>query len=164
MTATANDWGRLCELLDDDAELAAEVRLAADDPEEYFRRHEDRLADRGIESPDETDPWLALIDGLDDVGALAYLDWKDTGAEVAQALAGVPRVVRAGIDLDAVEDIDDLEAAVAHADRLLAGSGLRVVYLEEDSDAYPLVVVPSAHAAEIIEISARLGYEARTFG
>lgn len=164
VAATPNDWIRLCELLDEDAELAADVRLAAEDPEEYFRRREARLADRGIESSDEVDPWLALIDGLDDAGALAYLDWKDTGAEVAQALAGVPRVARAGVDLDAVEDADELADAVAHADRLLADSGLRVVHLDEDSDAYPLVVVPSVHAAEIIELSARLGYEARTFG
>lgn len=164
MSTTVNDWARLCELLDDDAEFATDVRLATDDPEEYFRRHEGRLSERGIESADEIDPWLAVIDGLYDAGALAYLDWKDTGAELAQALAGVPRMVRAGINLEAVEDTDDLEDAVRHTDRLLAGSGLRVVYLDEDSDAYPLVVVPATHAEEIIGISARLGHEARTFG
>ncbi|OFI38036.1 hypothetical protein BIU82_05905 [Arthrobacter sp. SW1] len=164
MTTAANDWARLCGLLDDDAEFANDVRLAASDPEEYFRRHEGRLSERGIESADEIDPWLAVVDGLDDAGALAYLDWKDTGVELAQALAAVPRVVRSGINLEAVEDTDDLEDAVAHTDRLLAAGGLRVVYLDEDSDAYPLVVVPSTHAEEIIGISARLGHEARTFG
>lgn len=164
MTTTADDWARLCGLLDDDAGLAADVRLAAEDPEEYLRRHEERLDDRGIESPGEIDPWLALIDALDDVGALAYLDWKDTGAELAEALAGVPRVFRAGVDLDTVEDVDGLDDAITHADRLLAGSGLRIVYLEEDADAYPLVVVPMASSEQIVALAGRLGHEARVFG
>ncbi len=138
-----DDWARLCELLDDDPELApAVLRAAAGDDE----------------------PWTALIDGIDDAGALAYLDAEDTGVELADALPQVPRVFAAGVDVDEVGDVEgDLTAAIVRADAILAPHGLRIVYLEEDSDAYPLVVVPLSHVTEILEIAARLGSTARTF-
>ena len=160
----ADVWTRLARLLDDDPELIASVGLAASDPAAYFSAHERDLVDRGIEEPADVDPWLVIIDGLDEAGALAYMDWKDTGVELAEALAGLARVARTGVDLDPVADVDgDLSAAVAAADALLAPHSLRVVYLEEDSDAYPLVVVPASDAETIVAAATRLGREARTF-
>ncbi|WP_243231913.1 hypothetical protein [Microbacterium sp. CIAB417] len=138
--ATGRDWARLCALIDDDAELAEAVRTTGDDP------------------------WEALIDGLDDAGALAYLDEEDAGPELAEALAGLPRVFRAGADLDTVEDIDgDLVAAIVRADAVLAPHGLRLVHLEEEPDAHPLVAVPIGHVDEIIALAARLGHRATSF-
>jgi len=140
---SVNDWTRLCDLLDDDPELAPAVRRAVSD---------------------NADAWTALLDGLDEAGVLAYLDRKDTGIELADALAQVPRVFAVGIDLDEVADVEgDLSAAIVRADSILATHDLRIVYLEEDSDAYPLVVVPVANVAEIIEIAARLGFTAQVF-
>lgn len=137
------DWIRLCDLLDDDPELVSSVQVAAADGE---------------------DLWDALIDGLDDAGALAYLDEEDSGVELVDALAGVPRVFRAGADLEPVADLEgDLATAIVSADRILAEHGLRIVYLEEDSDARPLVVVPVANAQEIVSTTKRLGHEARIF-
>jgi len=160
-----DDWTRLCGLLDDDPEIPGPVLQALSDPEGYFAEHQQQQLDRGIESADEIDPWLVMIDGLDDAGALAYLDWKDSGVELADALAGLPKVIRTGVDTDPIGDVEgDLEAAIARADELLATQGLRLVYLDEDSDAYPLVAVPSENVDEIIAVAERLGYEARTFG
>lgn len=135
------DWARLCRLLDDDPELVASVAVAASDG----------------------DPWLAVIDGLDDAGALAYLETEDVGAELADALAGLPRVFRTSVDLASVADIDDLADAIAGADAILAPHDLRVVYLEEESDAFPLVVVRRADAEAIVALAAQLGHEARVF-
>jgi len=137
-------WTRLCELLEDDPEIVAAVTRAA-------------AAD--------ADPWLVLIDGLDQAGVLAYLDPQDSGMELADALAGVPRVFRAGVDLEPVADIDgDLSAAITRADAILAPQALRIVYLAEEPDAYPLVVVSAEHAAEIVAVATSLGREARIFG
>ncbi len=155
---------RLCRLLDDDPVLAASVGGAAADPAEFFTAHEDELRARGVASPADVDPWLVIIDGLDEAGALAYLDPDDTGMELADALAGVPRVFRAGIDLEPVADVDELDAAIMRADALLAPHALRIVYLAEEPDACPLVVVPAAHADEIVALAAGLGREARVFG
>ena len=145
MTATIEDWTGLCHLLDDDPELEPAVRGAA-------------------EAGDA--PWTALIDGLDDAGALAYLDESDSGVELADALPPLPRIVRTGVDVDVVGDVDDLTAAIVRADEILAPYGLQVVCLhdEEDPGAYPLLVVPDANVDEILDLAAALGHRARVFG
>lgn len=140
----SQEWTRLCALLDDDPELAAAVR-------------------RAVESADGVDPWLVVLDGLDDAGALAYLDGRDSGVELADALAELPRIFAAGVDLDPVGDVGgELPDAVAVANGILAAHGLTLVYLEEDSDAYPLVAVPAGDAEQIVALASGLGHVART--
>ena len=131
------DWTRLCDLLDDDPELAPAVHDA-----------------------DEDERWEALIGGLDDAGALAYLESDDTGMELADALPALPRVFRAGIDLSPVNDEDDLDAAIALADGILAPHGLTLIRLEEESDACALVAVPAENATAIIDLADTLGHAA----
>lgn len=138
MTADAPDWARLCELLDDDPELGPAVAAA-----------------------DPADRWEALIDGLDDAGALAYLEVGDSGMELADALAELPRVFRTDVELDEVGDVDDLVAAIARADALLSPHGLRLLRLEEDPTAVPIVAVPAEHVDEIISLAAARGRGAR---
>lgn len=130
MTNTFDDWARLCRLLDDDPELTPAALEAVE----------------GGESPRD-----ALLEGLDDAGALAYLEKNDTGAELADALHALPRIVRTGLELDEVGDIDTLDAAITRANELLAEHGLALVYLEDpdDADAHPLVAVPVADLDEI---------------
>ena len=142
----ASAWERLTRLLDDDELLWPRVREALED--------------------DEADPWEALLDGLDDAGALAYLDAEDTGMELADALAQLPRVFRMQPDLGAVNDTDDLEDAIAEADGLLAGGGYRLVRLhdEDDDDAFALAVVPAGNLAEILRVAADLDRQITTFG
>lgn len=161
---TADDWTRLCGLLDDDPELSGSVLRALSDPAGHLAEF-GQVPDRGTESADDVDPWLVMIDGLDDSGALAYLDGEDSGEELADALAGLPRVFRTGVDTEPIADVDGgLEDAIVRAEEYLAPHGLRLVYLAEDSDAYPLVAVPSESVSEIVAIAKRLEHEARAFG
>lgn len=158
--ATLALWERLCALLDEDPQLWPAVRQALLDPASSFAEHAEALADRGIEDPAAIDPWVTLVDGLDDAGALAYLDRADQGSELADALAGIPRVRAAGVDLGPVTDTDgDVPTAVRAADAALAPAGLCLVYLDEDSDAYPLVVVRADDAAEIASLAEQLGHD-----
>lgn len=161
-----DDWVRLSELIDDDASLIESVRLAVEDPTAYFAQHEDDLADQGVTSASDIDPWLILIGGLDEAGALAYLDTGDGAVELSDALTELPRLVEAEIELDEVaDDIDaDLETAIAAADDLLEPHGLRILFLAEDPEAFPLVVVARSHVEEILTLIARLGHVARIFG
>jgi hypothetical protein len=163
-------WERLCTLIDDDPEIWPSVQEAlhggADDDHEEGHSDHDPQADTdesGVEEDDGADEaWGALIDALDDCGALAYLHADDTAMELADALAGVPRVVRIGLDTDEIGDVDgDVPTASAAADALLAPAGLALVFLEEDSDAYPLVVVPRESVTEIVDTAAALGFAAR---
>ena len=130
-------WERLCLLLDDDEHLWPTVREAIDGGE---------------------DAWEALLGGLDDAGALAYLDVEDTGMELADALAQLPRVFRLQPDLGAVTDTDDLREALRQADEVLAGEGFRLLELDDDDDeAHALVVVPADSVTEIRELADRFG-------
>src|SRR5690554_5237108 len=135
--STSDEWTRLCELLDDDPEIAPAVRKALDEGD---------------------DPWDALIDALDDAGALAYLDREDTGDELAEALPALPRIQPTGAALDEVANVEDLAAAIARADEILAPHGLRLMHIEdpEDEDAYPLVAVATATADETVALMAKL--------
>jgi hypothetical protein len=142
--AEAANWERLCVLLDDDEQLRTEVREAVDAGD---------------------DAWAALLDGLDDAGALAYLDEGDTGMELTDALVQLPRVFRLQPDLDEVTDTDDLGEALHVADELLSEAGHRLLRLDEpDSDAHALVVVPADAVPEIERLAAGLGHGIRPVG
>ncbi len=131
-------WHRLCDLIDDDEHLWPGVEAAL------------RTSD---------DPWEALIGGLDDAGALAYLDTADTGMELTDALAQLPRVFALQPDLDEVTDTDDLGAAIRAADSVLASAQLRLVELEEsDANARALVVVPADTLAELERLAASVDH------
>ena len=135
----AGEWQRLCALLDEDESVREAVgdALAAGD-----------------------DPWEALLDGLDEAGALAYLQTDDTGMELSDALAQLPRVFRLQPDLGEVTDTDELDAATTAADRILSAADLRVVRLVEEDDAWPVVVVPASAVEEIQALIEALGHEA----
>lgn len=137
------DWMRLGALLEDDPEVGKAIRHAG---------------------RDGGDVRAALFDALDDAGALAYMEWSDSGVELADALAQVPRVFQTGADLDEVGDVaGGLTEAIARADGILSAHDLRTVYLDEGSDACPLVVVASGDVEEITALAARLSFTARTF-
>ncbi len=134
----AGDWQRLCALLDDDESVWEAVEAALQDGE---------------------DPWDALIGGLDDAGALAYLQADDTGMELSDALAQLPRVFALQPDLDEVTDTDDLVEATAAADRILSAAGLRIVRLVEEEDAWPVAVVPASGVPEIVRLAHGIGHQ-----
>lgn len=147
-TSSASDWLTLTGLIDPDSELADAVLHAV----------------HARAAGDNADPWAALIDGLDDAGVLAYMAQDDSGEELADALAGVPRVFRAGVDLDEVGDIEGtLTEAIARADELLAPHDLRIVYLDERTEDRPLVVVPLHSAEDIVRRVSALGHSAQIF-
>ncbi len=138
-----DSWQRLCALIDDDPQVWPEVSSALDEGD---------------------DPWEALIGALDDAGALAYLDIEDTGMELAEALAQLPRVFQLQPNLSEANDTDELREAIAVADGVLAEGGVRLLMLEDDDDeAQALVVVPAESVDEIVEIAAQLGHVATTF-
>lgn len=144
MSTTAT-WQRLCALLDDDEFLWPAVQTALQD--------------------EATDPWEALLDGLDDAGALAYLDVEDTGMELSDALAQLPKVFRLQPDLGTVTDTDDLGDAMRAADEVLREGGFRLLSLDDpDADAYALVVVPEESVPEILRLSEELGRPVGTPG
>src|SRR3546814_13711029 len=94
------DWLRLCALLHDDAEVQGGVARA--------------LGSTG-EAAGDVDPWLVLIDELDQSGALAYLDQADSGWELYDVLGALPLLRESGIRLDALPDVDTPEPTTPRA-------------------------------------------------
>jgi hypothetical protein len=130
-------WERLCSLLDDDEQLWPAVEAALEES--------------------DGDAWDALLDGLDDAGALASLEAEDTGMELADALAQLPRVFRLQPDLGEVTDTDDLDEAIRAADHVLEAHGHRLLILEnDDEDVHELVVVPEEAVGPILETAEAL--------
>lgn len=139
----ATAWHRFCDLLDADEHLWPGVATALEDG----------------------DPREALLDGLDDAGALAYLDAGDTGMELTDALVQLPRVFRLQPDLDEVTDTDDLDEALAAADAVLADDDHRLLELEDpDDDSRALVVVQADAVAELLGLAERLRVGVTAFG
>ena len=138
-------WKRLCTLLDDDELLWPGVQEALEE---------------------DGDPWEALLSGLDDAGALAYLDAEDTGMELADALAQLPRVFRLQADLGRVTDTDDLAEAMGVADEILAARGFRLVMLDDadDEDSHSLVVVPAGVLDDVLGAAESVDRTITTFG
>lgn len=121
---TEQTWERLCGLVAEDPAVLDDVREAL------------------AEGEDTAGVWQVFISGLDDAGELAYLKASDGPMELEAALAQLPRVVRAAVDLESVGDVDgDLAAGVDVAEEVLAEVDLATVHLPEDEDAHPLAVV-----------------------
>jgi hypothetical protein len=108
-------------------------------------------------------PVLVLVDALEATGDLAYLDWKAGPVDVATALAGLPLVRRARVDLDAIAALEDweAEAAIAGANSLLKPHDLVAVILDEDSDALPLAVIPMSDRSDVRTFAKRAGATVR---
>lgn len=152
---TIGDWERLCALLEPDPEVWRAVERALDEG--------DVDGDAEIE---EAGPWAALVDALDESGAIACLDTGDTGDLLVDAVTALPRLSRAGlatgvdVDLRPVVDVDDLDEAIAATRSALAAVGLDLVALDEgdgDEECLPLVAVASADVAEITALVGSLG-------
>lgn len=122
-------WRQLCSHLSEDAGL-------------WVSLSENWAAAESVTEPALL--WQGLLEGLDDSGDLAFLDRADSGVELATALEALPRLRGTRLDLDLIGDVEgSLAQAIARADEVLAGDGLRLLHLpdDEDPDAYPLVAV-----------------------
>jgi hypothetical protein len=146
VTDRSGDWERLCGLLDPDPEVWPSVRRALD--------------------TSGTEPWAALVDALDESGAVACLDTGDTGDLLVDAVTALPRIARAElatgreVDLRPIVDVDDLGEAIAGARGVLAAVGLDLLALDEgdgDEECLPLVAVARADVAEITALVGSLG-------
>lgn len=157
MTDTTS-WDRLVALVTDDPRVAPLVRSAVRDPASYLEQHSGAMADRGIDDPDEVEGVYALVDALEAIGEVAYVDWREDPDEVRAQLQGLPRVRATGIVLDVVGQGDQaVEQAVTAANRLLAPVGVAVVGINEGSDSYALVAVPADRVPAVLAAGAAVG-------
>jgi len=154
-------WQQLCESFSSDPALWAEVRSALATPQEYLAAFGDRLANRGIESADEVSPWIALVDWLDENDRLVELDWKSSSGDLVDYLSTLPPLAT-GVDLSpvAAENVA-FGFAVQRANAILARSFRTLLFLDIDSDSYPLALVSAEAAPRIQQLASAVGHVAR---
>ncbi|WP_206784963.1 DUF6630 family protein [Amycolatopsis sp. MtRt-6] len=148
-------------LAPDTPQVAAHAAAAHDDPEAFVREHAERLDERGIDEPFELLPWTALVDALTDHGLLAEIDWKEAPDEITAGLRALRSAPAA----------DEVWAELAHSelptDEFLDAAGNRLrdtgtvlAVLDIESDCYPLVLLPSTRADDLVSLAAAAGFTA----
>jgi len=150
-----------------DAEVRAELELFDRDIGAYAERYGDELwRNRGIEADSlggsAEGRSVAVVEALERVGAMVYVDWKTEAVLVLEQLNQ-----RSGSRLERVDGYRELAqryeadvigiATVIDEDALerqalvtlIRQAGFELEALDEGSDAYPLVLIPSDDLDEV---------------
>jgi len=153
-------WQRLCEALTSDPELWQVVQLALAEPAVYLERFRERQSDRSIVTVEAVSPWIALVDWLHEHDRLIELDWKNTSVDLAENLSLLPLLYDLDVAPIEIEEVH-VSFAVPRANAILAPRFLTLLYLDIDSDSYPLALVSTEAAPRIQQLAADLGHVAR---
>lgn len=150
-------------LVPDDPSLIEELNLAIDKPAEYLAQFQEQLSYRGIDEPFPELPWIALVDGLIARNRLVEIDWKnyveDVTWNIDQLLQNEPdeperwKWTKTGIWDE--KPTEELLEAIAYR---FHGQGLSLVYVDIDSDSYPLMFIKSEQLAKSQQLANEAGY------
>ena len=162
MAANSQTIVQLCSILGgDDATLPEEVLLAANDPHAYLEQFGDDLLQRGIEEPERVSFWLALVDGLLSRQALFGFDWKDQAENLAGGLDLLMRRRDVSVDWQPLTSMgDDYRPTTDYAEviqKILRTAGLVAVWLDTESDEYPVCIIEASQLDAAQSFASALG-------
>ncbi|MGE7944327.1 DUF6630 family protein [Lysinibacillus xylanilyticus] len=148
---------------DVEEQIFSEVLLAIEKPETYFEKFEDRLDERGIDSPIEQLAWISLVDALLDQDLAYEIDWKETGLYICDVVDELlDRKKMACISWEEFEDgeFDELPTSqfLNEVSKKLKEKGISLACLDIESDCYVLITVPSSDIDEIKKLAQEAGY------
>ncbi|QCW99871.1 hypothetical protein FGM00_07075 [Aggregatimonas sangjinii] len=154
----------LAKLISEDDSFVSEVQLAENQPFNYLGQFERALQERGIHSAIPSLPWIAFVDGLARRDQLVELDWKDDPQELIattmkllknhpehEGLAEPIKKIEPFIDEDIEEFLPQLNAALKEFD-------VQLVWIDIDSDSYPLTILPSKNVDEAERLASEADY------
>ncbi|MDM5248705.1 MULTISPECIES: DUF6630 family protein [unclassified Lysinibacillus] len=149
---------------DAEDQILSEVSLAIEKPETYFEKFEDRLDERGIESPIDELAWISLVDALLDEDLAFEIDWKVTGVYICDVVDELlDRKKMACISWEEFEDgeFDGLPTPqyLNEVSKKLMEQGISLACLDIECDCYVLVTVPSSDIDEIKKLAQEAGYK-----
>jgi len=156
------------ELAPGDPSLVEQLRLAVEQPSEYFTRFRKRLAQHGIKEwvPESGAmrklAWIALVEGLAERDLLLNLYWSEHAGTVVEELNQF--LGDNAVDWEAVwpegEDEYTLhcEEVLELAGKYLRKNGLALVVIDTDSDYYPVLAVPLKRLKRIQRLARESGY------
>jgi len=160
---------------------AVELAKAWNDPDGYADAHARELEARGIEGPVDHLPWIALIEILAAARALVEIDRRpdiepdaepgaEPGAEplaqldaeglrrAIEQLAGCPRGAFAWMKHDAELAERSTAELCELAGKALLARGVQLAQLGDEVLGRCLIVVPEAHAGELVKLVRAAGY------
>lgn len=150
-------------LAKDHPDVRQRVTLAVEDPPAYVKKFAKELHERAIDAPKPNLALVALIDGLAKHKLLAEIDSGSSAEDAQWGIDHMPNKPKAknlwswtnGLDL---EDMD-AESFLERAGDELRKHGVALVHLGIGSDAFPLVIVPNAHAPRVVDLATKAGFD-----
>lgn len=146
---------------ENDPEVMAAMEAALNDPVKYINKTAGLFSERGIELDDEDSfedldadefLYLGMVNELEEHGFAFEFDYK---CELEDFLWGLEQLNNYGLIEDVIKSVkldksDDIETWGKLINEALGGKA-KLVYIDIDSDSYPIAVV-TADAAEVIPI------------
>lgn len=157
--------------------LVQRVELFTTDRKQYYKKYEEELYQRWIESEKDISIEIVLIDGMIEVNKLAYVD---SAYEADQSLILLDRISNS--KLSQSDCFSDLQAAYKeskynaigtfmHDDKIgpmpydcIEKNGFYLVSIDEGSDSYPLILVAKDDRSELEAMAKSLGINMQFFG
>jgi hypothetical protein len=150
-------------LLPEDEKLIEELNLAINNPVGYITKFQEQLSYRGIDEPFPELPWIALVDGLTMQNRLVEIDWN---TELEDITWNIDQLLQAESDepnrwtwaeTRIWEEKPTEEFLKAAAD-MFNKRGLALVYLDINSDSYPLLLIKVEQLAQSQKLAEEAGY------
>ncbi|MBA3542049.1 MAG: hypothetical protein H0T79_20705 [Deltaproteobacteria bacterium] len=135
-------------------------------PAAYVEDHAEELGNRNIKEPKSDLAWVALVDRLAELGALAEIDWKTAPEDLASSITkikGCPRSAFAWMKHDDELDERSTEELLELAGKHLLAKDFQLASLDIASDCYPLVLVPADRVPELVKLGKTAGYRIDLF-
>ncbi|GAB0168343.1 DUF6630 family protein [Lysinibacillus sp. CTST325] len=148
---------------DVEEQIFPEVSLAIEKPETYFEKFQNRLDERGIDSPIDQLAWISLVDALLDHDLAFELDWKESGLYICDVVDELlDRKKMACISWEDFEDgeFDELPTSqcLNEISEKLKEEGISLAFLDIDSDCYVLITVPLSDIDDIKKLAQEVGF------
>ncbi len=154
----------LVSIFTSDTSLLKEVELAIDNPGQYVKNYSSLLQERGITKPIENLLWLALVNGLSIRKLLYELDWKDDPEELVNVTLNLtvnrPNYNSIKDTLSEIKPLlgDDIEEFLPIFNNSLEKEGVQLVWLDIDSDSYPLTIIDAKNLKVAQQLALKAGF------
>lgn len=145
-----------------DAEGLEVVKLACENPKQYFEVFAHQLEERGIEEISNDLPWIALVDELIERNLADEIDWKESVSTICEVVDHLLRQKKMPT-LDWAElnakysELDAEEALDAVAVELLEND-VSLIHLDIDSDSYVLITVKREEIEVLKGLAQQVGF------
>lgn len=155
---------KLVQILSYDDSMLTEVRLAVNSPKDYVNKFSKQLKERGIKKPTDNLAWIALVESLNSRNLLQELDWKDDAEELIEVTLSLTErqknyksIQNTLLKVNALLG-DDIEEFLPILNKSLEKEGIQLIWLDIDSDSYPLTIIDLKNVKKAKELALKAEY------